>query len=112
MQSIGNNFVAGFELFNILQRKMSLLSYGMRYQHKKNRFYAQYVAQADLLTLAYALQVQKRGQLISEFNYTGQSGETTSTIGFRQRFTQSEIISTINTKGKIGTVLNLLGMSY
>lgn len=39
MQTIGNNFVAGFELFNIIPRRMSLLSYGARYTSQRNKFY-------------------------------------------------------------------------
>jgi mitochondrial import receptor subunit TOM40 len=40
MQTIGKNLVLGFEMMNLLERKMSLMNYAFRYQNKKHTFFA------------------------------------------------------------------------
>jgi len=53
--------------------------------------------------------VKKGCFIVSELNYNPTQGETTSIFGYRQKFGSSEMIATINSKGKISTVLNIFG---
>lgn len=57
MQTIGNNWVLGFETMYLLERRMTLLSYAARYNKQKHHLFAQYVAPIDSLTLAYSMQI-------------------------------------------------------
>jgi hypothetical protein len=57
MQTIGNNWVLGFETMYLLERRMTLLSYAARYNKQRHHLFAQYVAPIDSLTLAYSMQV-------------------------------------------------------
>lgn len=107
MQTIGERLVLGFETMYLYQRRMTIMSYAAKYTHKKHHVYGQYIAPADLLTMAYSMQLKPRTHLISELNYTPSTGDTTCILGYRQKFISSEVISTINSKGKISTVLNL-----
>jgi len=56
--------------------------------------------------LAYLQRVNKNVQLISEMTVKP-TGETKSILGFRQRFNTTEVMATINSKGKISSIINL-----
>jgi len=108
MQTIGRRLVLGFELLNMSDRKQSLLSGAFKYSLNKHSLYGHYSAIQNLLTLAYTQRVSKSVQIISEFNVNTLEGETKTVLGYRQKFTNTEVIATVNSKGKINSIINLM----
>lgn len=65
------------------------------------------MAPNQCLLLAYQLKLLKRAFLLSELEVNTAEGTTKSILGYRHKFSTAEIIATLNSKGKIGTVLNI-----
>jgi mitochondrial import receptor subunit TOM40 len=107
MQTIGRRLWLGFELLNMSDRKQSLLSGAFKYSFLKHSFYGNYSALQNLLTFAYQQKVSKNVQIISEFNVNPVDGETKTVLGYRQKFNTTEVIATVNSKGKINSILSL-----
>lgn len=107
MQNIGRNLVLGFECMHVPQKKETVFSYGGRYNYLKHTFYAHYHALAESMTFAYLQRVNKNAQLITEFNVDTSDGSTKTTVGYRQMFQNTEVTATVNSKGKISSVMNL-----
>jgi mitochondrial import receptor subunit TOM40 len=108
MQTIGRNLVLGFELLNLSDRKQSLLSGAIKYNWRKHAFYGHYSAIQNLLSLAYTQKVSKSVQIISELNVNTLEGETKTVLGYRQKFSTTEVVATVNSKGKINSIITLL----
>jgi len=107
MQTVGRNLVLGFELLNMSDRKQSLINYAVKYSSLKHSIYGNYSAIQNLATLAYTQKVNKNVQIISEFNVNPVEGETKTVLGYRQKFNTSEVIATLNSKGKINSIVSL-----
>jgi len=106
MQTIGKNLALGFDFTNATDAKRIALGGALKYSRKKHSIYAQYIGIQDSLTLAYLQRVNKHCQLVTEVSMKP-TGETKTILGYRQRFNSTEVIATINSKGKISSIINL-----
>eukprot|EP00331_Platyophrya_macrostoma_P014769 CAMPEP_0176464400 /NCGR_PEP_ID=MMETSP0127-20121128/36499_1 /TAXON_ID=938130 /ORGANISM="Platyophrya macrostoma, Strain WH" /LENGTH=355 /DNA_ID=CAMNT_0017856819 /DNA_START=51 /DNA_END=1118 /DNA_ORIENTATION=+ len=113
MQSIGRRLILGFETACI-QKKIFAMGYAGIYRHnRKHSFYAHWNAMQQQMTLAYLQKVNPSAQLVSEFNYTPAEKESTNfVLGFRQRFENTEVLSTISSKGKLSSLIHIVGGFY
>lgn len=110
MQTIGKNLVLGYEFMTLTERNLTMMSYAFKYAYdKKKSFYGQFIGANDQWILAYNQKLLDRAWFVSEFNYTGQTKETKTVLGFRQKFQQSEVMVTVNSKLKLSTILSLQG---
>lgn len=108
MQTIGNNLTLGFDLLNMSERKQSSISGALKYNWRKHSFFAHYFALQNELCLAYTQKVNKSVHLVSELSMNVLEGETKAVLGYRQKFTTTEMTATINSKGKINSIVNLM----
>ncbi|CAD8084740.1 unnamed protein product [Paramecium primaurelia] len=113
MQTIGKRVVLGYEMMTLTERNMSLMSYAFKFGiSQKQNLYAQYVGAADQLILAYNHRLLDKAYFMSEFEYSNQSGESRTILGYRQKFATSEVIITVNSKMKFSSALTLQGFAY
>eukprot|EP00828_Plagiopyla_frontata_P045117 TRINITY_DN7616_c0_g1_i6.p1 TRINITY_DN7616_c0_g1~~TRINITY_DN7616_c0_g1_i6.p1 ORF type:complete len:279 (+),score=46.04 TRINITY_DN7616_c0_g1_i6:100-936(+) len=112
MQKIRNCMVAGCEMLYLIERKMPILNYGCQLQYKSNNFYMQYVGAMDIYNFSFQHFLKKNAFVFSDISIQPMKGETQTAIGYRQKFSSSEIISSVNSKYKFNTVLTLLGSTY
>lgn len=106
MQTIGKNLALGFDFTNASDAKRSGMGGALKYSLRKHSFYAQYQGIQDQLTFAYLQRVNRNVQLVSELSVKP-TGEAKTILGYRQRFNTTEVIATINSKGKISSIINL-----
>lgn len=69
----------------------------------------QYSANQQQLSLAYSVPIKKGTMFVSSFTHEKQDNKTTTVLGLKQKYHNSEIIATINSRAKITTSLSLLG---
>lgn len=60
-------------------------------------------------TLAYSAPIKKGTMFVSSFTHDKRENKTTSILGLKQRYINSEILATINSRAKITTALTIFG---
>jgi mitochondrial import receptor subunit TOM40 len=116
MERVTRNLILGFD-YNYLvyfrfiqtQQGISLFGYGAKFNYKAHHFFAQYMPSQGSTNLAYSVPIKKGTMFVSNFCHEKLDNKTTSILGIKQRYTNSEIIATINSRGKITTALTLYG---
>lgn len=110
MQTIGDNLALGFESTYASAIGKTMFSYAAKYNYKKQHYFAQYSAREQMLQFAYQMLVKRHAYFVAQMNVSPSDGSTNSILGYRQRFANSEVIATINSKGKISTLISLQGL--
>ena len=95
-----------------LAQKVSFFSYGMKAFLKSHTLYAQYIAIQEQLNLAYVVPIKKGTSFVSHWRYDKRENKSTTILGFKQKYQESEILATINSRAKITTILTLKQPSY
>ena len=79
---------------------------------KSHTLYAQYIAIQEQLNLAYVVPIKKGTSFVSHWRYDKRENKSTTILGFKQKYQESEILATINSRAKITTILTLKQPSY
>lgn len=88
---------------------MSAFGYAAKYVHRNHHMFAQYMPIQGTTSLAYSVPIKKGTMFVSSFTHEKQDNKTTSVLGLKQRYINSEILATVNSRGKISTALTLYG---
>jgi mitochondrial import receptor subunit TOM40 len=104
MQRVTHNLILGFNY--TYKEGTSFLGYAVKYKLRSHRFYFQYSPEQSL-NLAYSLPILDKMKFIANFAY--EQNKTTTILGLRQKYINSEITATINSRGKLATNLILGG---
>jgi len=112
MQRVHKNLMLGFDYTNVYQQKMSAFSYGAKAYIKSHSFAAQYMAMHQQLNLAYMIPIKRGSTFISHYKYDAMSQKSSAIIGLKQRYQNSEIVATVNSRLKLITNFTLKGPSY
>ena len=112
MQKVHKNLMLGFDYTNVYMQKMSAFSYGAKAYIKNHSLLAQYMAMNQQLNLAYMIPIKRGSTFISHYKYDAQTQKSTSIVGLKQRYQNSEIAATINSRLKFVTNYTLKGPSY
>ena len=101
-QTVWRNFVAGFELFNLVTpQKKCAMSYTAKYTNPKASFYGHYVCQQDMLTLGMTIPGNKNITFSTQLDYSTTTGDTEMLVGMQVRFMKARFNSYINGHGKM-----------
>jgi hypothetical protein len=80
--SITKNFVAGFELMNMVKpRKICDMSYGFKYQLPKATLFGQFISFQEMLTIGTVIPGNKHITFSTSLDYNKMSGDTDMNIG-------------------------------
>jgi mitochondrial import receptor subunit TOM40 len=116
MERVTRNLILGFD-YNYLvqyesiqtQQGISLFGWAAKFNFRTHHFFAQYIASQGTTNIAYSVPIKKGTMFVSNFSHEKRDNKTTSILGLKQRYFNSEIIATINSRGKITTALTLYG---
>eukprot|EP00825_Cyclidium_porcatum_P021296 TRINITY_DN2379_c0_g1_i1.p1 TRINITY_DN2379_c0_g1~~TRINITY_DN2379_c0_g1_i1.p1 ORF type:complete len:367 (+),score=58.33 TRINITY_DN2379_c0_g1_i1:73-1173(+) len=112
MQAIGKPFFFGFEFMYLLQRHISFFNYSACYKYKGHDFKGVYIKHADIFQLTYQMHLHKRSYVFSSLGLKMADSKTNSIVGLKQKFSECEVQSQINSRGKICTLFNYFGQFY
>ena len=79
---------------------------------KNHSLFANYGGFQKQLNIGYIIPVKKGTQFVAHYKYDDHEKTPLTIIGFKQRYQESDILATINTKGEISTTLSLKNPSY
>lgn len=112
MQRVHQNLMLGFDYTNLYAQKLSFFSYGGKAFLGRHSLFAQYIAIQDQYNLGYVIPLQKGTQFVAQYKYEGRERKQSTTLGFKQRYSDSEILATLNSRGEVTTNLLLRNPSY
>eukprot|EP00178_Gracilaria_changii_P017175 TRINITY_DN4909_c0_g1_i1.p1 TRINITY_DN4909_c0_g1~~TRINITY_DN4909_c0_g1_i1.p1 ORF type:complete len:140 (-),score=1.44 TRINITY_DN4909_c0_g1_i1:68-487(-) len=112
MQRIHKNLIAGFDYTNLYAQKFSFMSYGIKAFLKNHSIFGQYIAMHDQYNLAYMVPIKKGTHFVAHYKLDGREKKATTTVGFKQRYAESDIVTTVNTNSEISTTLTLRNPSF
>jgi hypothetical protein len=112
MQRVHKNLMIGFDYSNLLAQKMSFFSYGMKAIINKHTAFAQYIAMQDQMNLAYVVPIKLGTSFVSHWRFDRRENKSTTILGFKQRYQDSEILATVNSRGKLATIITLKTPMY
>lgn len=112
MQRVHNNLMLGFDYTNVYQQRMSAFSYAAKAFVKTHTIMAQYMAMHQQFHLAYMIPIKRGSTFISHYRYDATSQKSSAIIGLKQRYQNSEIVATLNSRLKLVTNFTLKGPSY
>ena len=112
MQKVHRKIMLGFDYTNVYQQKMSAFSYAAKAFLGTHSLMAQYMAMHQQFNLAYMIPIKRGSTFISHYKYDATSQKSSATIGVKQRYRESEIVATINSRLKLVTNFSLKGPSY
>jgi hypothetical protein len=93
-------------------QKMSFFSYAGKFFLKNHSLFAQYIASQEQLHLGYMIPIRKGTAFISHYKFDSREKKSTAIVGVKQRYDDSEIIATINSRGKISGSLSLKSPTF
>jgi mitochondrial import receptor subunit TOM40 len=91
---------------------MSSFSYAAKAFIKNHNFFAQYMAMHQQLNLGYIIPIRKNFSFVSHYKYDATMQKSTTTIGLKQKYQQTEILATLNSRLKLITNFVIKGPSY
>jgi len=112
MQRVHKNIMLGFDYTNVYQQKMSAFSYAAKAYIRNHSLSAQYMALHQQMNIAYMVPIKRGSTFISHYKYDATSQKSSAIIGLKQRYQNSEIVATINSRLKLVTNYTLKGPSY
>jgi mitochondrial import receptor subunit TOM40 len=86
-----------------------VFGFGGKFNYRNHHFFGQYSPMQGSTTFAYSVPIKRGTMFVSSFTHEKRDNKTTTILGLKQRFINSEIIATINSRAKITTALTLLG---
>ncbi len=95
-----------------MAQKMSFFSYGLKGFWGKHTMYAQYIALQDQMNLAYVAPIKSGTSFVSHWRYDKRENKSTTILGLKQKYQESEIMGTVNSRGKIAAILTLKQPMY
>ena len=112
MQRIHPKLMLGFDYTNLSTQKLSFFSYGAKAFLGRHSLFAQYIAIQDQLNLGYAIPIQKGTQFVAQYKFEGRERKPSTVLGFKQRYSDTDIMATFNSKGEVSTNLFLRNPNY
>lgn len=62
--------------------------------------------------IGYVIPLNKYSTFVSHYKYEEQEKKSTAIVGFKHRFEQTEIVSTINSRGKVASSVTFKNLFY
>ena len=112
MQRIHRNLLLGFDYTNLTTQKLSFLSYGAKVFINRHSLFAQYIGIQDQYNLGYMIPIQKGTHFVAQYKFDGRERKPSTILGFKQRYSDTDIMATVNSKGEVTTNLFLRNPSY
>ena len=112
MQKVHKNLMLGFDYTNVYQQKMSAFSYAAKAYINTHTLLAQYMALHQQFNLAYIIPIKRGSTFVSHYKYDATSQKSSAIVGLKQRYQNSEIAATINSRLKLVTNFTMKGPSY
>lgn len=91
---------------------MTFWSYGLKYYLRNHSLFANYVGIQQQYNLGYIIPIKKGTQFVAQYKYDNHEKSSTTILGFKQRYAESDILATINSKGEISTTFFMRNPSY
>ena len=91
---------------------MSFWSFGFKAFVKNHSLFANYVGMQRQYNIGYIIPIKKGTQFLAHYKYDDHEKTPLTILGFKQKYHESEILATINTKGEVSTTLSLRNPSY
>lgn len=112
MQKVHKNLMLGFDYTSAYIQKMAAFSYAAKGFLGTHSLMAQYMAMHQQFNLAYMIPIKRGSTFISHYKYDATSQKSSATIGVKQRYKESEIVATVNSRLKLSTNFTMKGPSY
>jgi hypothetical protein len=112
MQRVHKNLMLGFDYTNVYQQKMSAFSYGAKAYIKNHTLLAQYMAMHQQFNLAYVIPIKRGSTFVSHYKYDATMQKSSAIVGLKQKYQNTEIVATVNSRLKVITNFTLKGPSY
>lgn len=112
MQKIHPNLVLGFDYMNLYSQKLSFMSYAAKAFIKKHSLFMQYIGIHNQFNLGYVIPIKKGTQFVAHYKMDSREKKSTTTLGFRQKYENNDITTTINSRGEISTNFILKSYSF
>jgi len=112
MQKVHKNLILGFDYTNVYQQRMSAFSYAAKAFVGTHSIFAQYMAMHQQFNLAYMIPIKRGSTFVSHYKYDATAQKSSAIIGVKQRYKDSEIVATVNSRLKLVTNFTIKGPSY
>lgn len=109
MQRVHKHLMLGFDFTQLFSHKRSLFGYGAKGFIGNHTFYATSIQGGAQFHFGYLIPIRKGTHFVSHYKYDPEQGSTTI-VGMKQRYESADITTTINSKGKLSTILGIKSM--